>query len=116
MVNQSRKRLNSSIDTVLGGSIKINNELNASVEDLLVNEVQEQKAMLLPKLVQQASTNKPISLQARKEPIKQSKPILPKVMNTQHSLPILPKNPRDRILSQTSVSQSNSTLRRLMLK
>ncbi|CAD8102292.1 unnamed protein product [Paramecium sonneborni] len=100
----SRVNLNTSIvnsSTVKEGSIRIDG--NISIEELLITEeptpIKIDVQYPLPKLLlKQKDLSQLLTL--TNEALKQGKPKLPKVMSSQHSLPQLAKNPRDRTISQ----------------
>ncbi|CAD8102477.1 unnamed protein product [Paramecium sonneborni] len=103
-IEPSQVNLNTSIvnsSAVKEGSIRIDG--NISVEELLITEeptpIKIDIQQPLPKLLlKQRDLSQLLTLTT--EALKQPKPKLPKVMSSQHSLPQLPKNPRDRTLSQ----------------
>ncbi|CAD8169762.1 unnamed protein product [Paramecium octaurelia] len=103
-IEPSRVNLNTSIvnsTSVKEGSIRIDG--NISVEELLITEeptpIKIDVQQPLPKLLlKQKDLSQLLTITT--EALKQGKPKLPKVMSSQHSLPQLPKNPRDRTISQ----------------
>ncbi|CAK84190.1 unnamed protein product (macronuclear) [Paramecium tetraurelia] len=103
-IEPSQVNLNTSIvnsTTVKEGSIRIDG--NISVEELLITEeptpIKIDVQQPLPKLLlKQKDLSQLLTITT--DALKQGKPKLPKVMSSQHSLPQLPKNPRDRTISQ----------------
>ncbi|CAD8179102.1 unnamed protein product [Paramecium octaurelia] len=103
-IEPSRVNLNTSIvnsTTVKEGSIRMDG--NISVEELLITEeptpIKIDVQQPLPKLLlKQKDLSQLLTITT--EALKQGKPKLPKVMSSQHSLPQLTKNPRDRTISQ----------------